>query len=699
MKRITNHAVRKGGRYSLGCLAAGIAMAASAQQADTGAEGSLPEISVSAGKNEAATRNVSKSVVGNDAASLPTSVTVIERGEIERTNVGRDVTDLLRRVPGIMAHTLDQGDIGNSIKMRGFLSSSHGADVAVTIDGVPQNVPSSAINHGMNDMSWLTPEMIDSIDVIKGPFSALYGDQNRSGAVNITTRTIAENSIGITVGSQGTRRLNAVLSGKSGPIQSLVVADLYQTDGSRDNNDGRRGSIFIKESMIYGDALWALRAAYQKADWNAAGFLNVNDLRSGKVSDTQRDLSSPPLWGDARRGSLVLTRVPASGAEGLRISAYVEDYERRRAVGASTTALNVLQDDRRIMGGRAVYDMLFGERAALSFGADLRRDVGTAINQNWPNSLPGSNYTFDQDMDLLTYGLFAQGQIKPVESVKLLAGLRLDSFDYDITNRKLPAASLNYQQSVATPKFGIVWTPVSNLDLFANRGSGFRSPAQSELSPSGSLGPLGASGGAAFPDLKPSKVTSYDFGFNLRATSRWRLSAASYHTVNDNEIAQIAPNVFGPVGNTTRDGWEVGSSYDLSADFSVYGSFGRVIRARINSAAAGTTNELSVPRDTYKLGAAYSMPFAAGKLLLNGDVSFISGVPYFSGTPLVKSYSRPYSRYDLRSTYSIGKFDWTTALVLQPHQYSSEVVVGSTAGLLIDPVAKTQVNLSMRYRF
>jgi outer membrane receptor protein involved in Fe transport len=681
-------------RCALGILALAPGVDASAQQT---AENALPTISVSPEKNTA--KNIPKSDVSLDSSGLPTSVTVIERSEIERTNVGRDISDLLRRVPGIMAHTIDQGDIGNAIKMRGFLTASHGADTAVYIDGVPQNIPSSAINHGMNDMSWLTPDMIDSIEVIKGPFSALYGDQNRSGAVNIVTRNAAENSVGVIIGSQGTRRLNAVISGKSGPLQSLVVADWYETSGFRDNNNGRRGSIFIKESMIYGDALWSLSLAHQKADWNAPGFLNFNDLRSGKVSDTQRDTSAPALWGDAERSSLVLTRGPASGAEGLHASAYFEDYQRRRALGAGATAINLLQDDRRIMGARGVYDMLFGEQAALSFGADIRRDVGTAINQNWPNGVPGNNYSLYQDLDLLTYGLFAQGQYKPFSSLKLLAGLRLDSFDYDIDNRKLTGASLSYKQSVATPKFGVVWSPLNALDLFANSGSGFRSPAQSELSPSGSLGPLGVSGGTSFPDLKPSKVTSYDFGFNLRATQKWRMSAASYHTVNDNEIAQIAPNVFGPVGNTTRDGWELESSYDFTPDFSIYGSFGRIIRARINSAAAGTASELSVPRDTWKAGAAYVTPFSAGKLLFNADAFFISGVPYFSGTPLVKNYSRPYSRYDLRTTYSTGKFDWTAALVLQPHQYSSEVVVGSTAGLLIDPVAKTQVNLSMRYRF
>ena len=159
------------------------------------------------------------SAITLQSGGLPTAVTVITRDQLTRTNVGRDFGSLLRRVPGIMAHNIGQGDTGDSEKMRGFLSSSHGADVAVYIDGVPQNVPSASINHGMNDMSWLTPDMIERIDIIKGPFSAMFGDQNRSGAMNIITRSRAENSIGGTFGSFGTKRGALVLSGADRSIQ------------------------------------------------------------------------------------------------------------------------------------------------------------------------------------------------------------------------------------------------------------------------------------------------------------------------------------------------------------------------------------------------------------------------------------------------------------------------------------------------
>lgn len=63
-----------------------------------------------------------------DTRGLPTATTVIGRDEIAHTNLGRDYTDLLRRVPGVNAFSFGQGDIGSPVKMRGFTGSgSHGA--------------------------------------------------------------------------------------------------------------------------------------------------------------------------------------------------------------------------------------------------------------------------------------------------------------------------------------------------------------------------------------------------------------------------------------------------------------------------------------------------------------------------------------------------------------------------------------------
>jgi outer membrane receptor protein involved in Fe transport len=70
--------------------------------------------------------------------------------------------------------------------------------------------------------------------------------------------------------------------------------------------------------------------------------------------------------------------------------------------------------------------------AEVAFGAEVRRDRGDSINQRWPSGSPGPNYTFNQDLNLVTGGLFAQGQYKPFDKLKLLGGFRFDGVRHDI---------------------------------------------------------------------------------------------------------------------------------------------------------------------------------------------------------------------------------------------------------------------------
>ncbi|WP_271003221.1 TonB-dependent receptor domain-containing protein, partial [Listeria seeligeri] len=118
---------------------------------------------------------------------------------------------------------------------------------------------------------------------------------------------------------------------------------------------------------------------------------------------------------------------------------------------------------------------------------------------------------------------------------KLLGGLRYDRFDYDINNRKLPAASTSYKDGVFTPKIGAVWTVMPKLDVFANVAQGFRSPAAEQISGSGSTGPLGAAGGL-ISQVSPTKVRSYDLGFTAAPAEGWTASGAVYYTLNEDEI-------------------------------------------------------------------------------------------------------------------------------------------------------------------
>ena len=72
------------------------------------------------------------------------------------------------------------------IAMRGFQTSQ--VKSRIFIDGVPQNQPSSTGEHGQGRDVVAFPETIERIEIIKGPFSALYGDFALGGVVNIVTK-------------------------------------------------------------------------------------------------------------------------------------------------------------------------------------------------------------------------------------------------------------------------------------------------------------------------------------------------------------------------------------------------------------------------------------------------------------------------------------------------------------------------------
>ncbi|WP_438998131.1 TonB-dependent receptor [Variovorax beijingensis] len=661
----------------------------------------LGEVSVTA-NDEAAERQHRRTAVTSDSTGLPSGLSVITAEEIGTLNVGRDISNVFRRVPGVVANNIDQGDTGNGFRMRGFATQgTHGADTAVYVDGVPQNMPSSqaGAGHGPAYLEWITPDMIRRIDVIKGPISALYGDQNRAGAVNLTTQSgPIPSSVGLSLESHGGRRASLVLSNSFNEVQSLLIADSYRTDSYRRDGKTARDNLFWKLSTRVGDGLYSLRINHYKSDAVAAGYLLLPDLQRGAV-DPRSTQFSLPGFGSGERTALVFNRSPAVGEEGWSATAYAERFERVRGTASSSVQHTVGSDDRHFYGGRLAHNLVFGDKASLIFGGELRQDAGDASRRIWRSWLPTANYVNNQQLDLLTYGLFAQGQYRLASNFKLLGGVRRDWFDYDIQNRKLPGASTVYKDAVTTPKIGAVWGITPALEVFANVAEGFRSPAAEQISSSGATGPLGAAGGTVY-GVAPSKVKSRDIGFAFTAAPGWTASAVAYHTLNQDEIVAQPDGSYKSVGDTTRKGYELETRLRLGSRWSVYGSYGRIVEARVNNPLPNTGARLSVPEHQFKLGAEYRQRLGAGRLTLNVDAYLTANNPYYVGTPQTQLHMMPtYTRYDLKATYDRENLQFSVFAIFQPHRFASDIAYGSSAGLLISPQPRTQVGASVRYFF
>ena len=149
-----------------------------------------------------------------DLSSLPVAATVIDRAEIERSRA-TSVLDLLRTVPGVDLVQSGGPEGVTSLFLRGTNSNQ----ALVLVDGVKLNSP----YFGGIDLGTLAAAGIDRIEIVRGPYSALYGSEAIGGVVQIFTRHAATGApVGVggrfAAGNAGTKDGNVFVSMSQGPV-------------------------------------------------------------------------------------------------------------------------------------------------------------------------------------------------------------------------------------------------------------------------------------------------------------------------------------------------------------------------------------------------------------------------------------------------------------------------------------------------
>ncbi len=113
--------------------------------------------------------------------AAPGSVSVVTKEDIEKRNI-KTVDDALNMLPGVFSRR-GKGlmDTLASVTLRGFPSQNR---TLVLLDGIALN------DAYVGNVRWgmLVPEDVERIEVVRGPFSSLYGGYAMGGVVNILTR-------------------------------------------------------------------------------------------------------------------------------------------------------------------------------------------------------------------------------------------------------------------------------------------------------------------------------------------------------------------------------------------------------------------------------------------------------------------------------------------------------------------------------
>src|SRR5437899_5275097 len=154
------------------------------------------------------------------ATSTPASVTVISRDEIERSGA-RTVADAVRTVAEVSVRAY--GGLGELAQPS--IRGSSPAQVLVLLDGIPLN----SVALGQTDLSTISVDGVELIEILRGPFAAIYGSGALGGVINIITAGTVPGRIAVRAGGFDLR--SATVSAG----QVAVTADA--TGGDRPNSD------------------------------------------------------------------------------------------------------------------------------------------------------------------------------------------------------------------------------------------------------------------------------------------------------------------------------------------------------------------------------------------------------------------------------------------------------------------------------
>ena len=155
---------------------------------------------------------VSSGVTSGSAMAGPTyvqptaaSAMTISGAEVNARPFSR-VGEALEAVPGLIVTQHSGEGKANQYFLRGF-NLDHGTDLAISVDGMPVNMPTHGHGQGYADINFMIPELIQSVNVRKGPYFADVGDFASAGFVAIDyVNKLPMNIAELTFGSYGYRR-------------------------------------------------------------------------------------------------------------------------------------------------------------------------------------------------------------------------------------------------------------------------------------------------------------------------------------------------------------------------------------------------------------------------------------------------------------------------------------------------------------
>jgi len=398
--------------------------------------------------------------------------------------------ELLRLVPGLFLAQHAGGGKAEQIFLRGF-DIDHGTDLAIKVDGMPVNMVSHAHGQGYADMHFVIPELIQSVNIRKGPYDAVDGNFATTGAVELTTTNrLAQNFVQLESDSFDTYRLvsglNLLPTRSDNGASAYVAAEGLFTDGYFDSPQNfNRLNTWAKYYNPY-DGRQSLTATFSAftSRWDASGQIPERAVRQGLITrfgaidDTEGGATSRINF-NLQHQQLI------NPSTQLKSQIYYTKYNFELYSNFTFFARDPVNGDQ--IRQRESRDLVGYESSLLKqgnlLGLPFDGQVGVQVRLDRTQGSELS-YTRDRkttlqnvqlgDVTELNAALFAKANLRLSPKLNLQAGLRYDQFRFQYLNQLQetyrPTSATN---GLLSPKVSLFYDVQPGWQLFARYGRGF----------------------------------------------------------------------------------------------------------------------------------------------------------------------------------------------------------------------------------
>ena len=648
----------------------------------------LPQVVVTATRQE------------QNSFDLPVSIDVVDMDTLRDGRAQVNLSESAIRIPGVVVSNRNNYAQDMAVSTRGFGARSQFGvrGVRLYADGIPMTMPD-----GQGQTGTFILDTARSIEFLRGPFSALYGNSS-GGVVQLFTEDGPQDptlSGSFEVGSYGSKRESTTFGGQVGNLNYIVNAAHQETDGYRVHSESTRNTLHGKftlqannstkitlvatslEQPESQDPLGLTKAQFQadpSSVYPTGGGVTKNAITENTHVDRNHTQSG------------IVFDHQFSEQSSMKLMGYFGVRENQQYLASTSAAASTVSTIDRQFGGvdaRWTYkSQLAGQPFSFTAGMNYDNMEDGRKTYSAIKGIRQTAPTRDEIQTVHNFDQFAQVTWEPSNRWFISAGLRHTQVDFNIDDHFLSngnqGGSVDFGNT--NPVAGVTFKLTPTFNLYANAGKGFETPTFVEVNYDNTF---------SHPNLalQPSESKNYEVGAKAIIADMTRVNLALFKVDTQKEIVVdstvAGQTAYKNAGDTERKGVELSVDSTLPYHFNFYAAYTLMdaeYKDPFQCFGTATTNTWCTGAKTVNAGNKIPGTYSSNtyaelswKHPASGFSTAIEAI-HFSRTyvnDLNNEWADPYTIFNWRGSFSQEARNWEFKEFLRIDNFTDRNYVGS----------------------